>query len=159
MRRYAGMTLVITLSAGFTTVPATTSSLPRTDRLPVLEADSLLGVFEGRTPCGPIANGFTGFPSQGCEKIKWRLTLYRNPASKAPSSYLYQGTRTTHQGSWRAAADSDRRVYQLSPSGAGEKLSLLSIEDKVLLLLNRDGGVLAGDASWSYALNRVEQKD
>jgi hypothetical protein len=66
--------------------------------LVIASPDSVFGVFEGRTPCGTIATAFTGFPSQNCEKIKWRLTLYRNPMTGAPSSYRYEGTRTSHTG-------------------------------------------------------------
>ena len=32
-------------------------------------SDSVVGVFEGRTPCSAIALDFTGFPSSGCAKI------------------------------------------------------------------------------------------
>ena len=117
-------------------------------------------VFEGRTPCGVIATTFTGFPSQNCEKIKWRLTLFRHAGTGAPTTYRYQGTRTSHQGRWRVAsgpaAQASRTVYQLTPNEVGPALSLLSVEDRVLLLLDSDGRVLVGDASWSYALNRVD---
>jgi hypothetical protein len=37
-------------------------------------------------------------------------------------------------------------------------LSLLSVDDKVLLLLDTEFRVLAGDASWSYVLNRTDRK-
>ena len=128
---------------------------------PPQTADSVLGVFEGRTPCGTIANDFTGFPSLTCEKIKWRLTLYRSPGAAAPSTYLYEGTRTTRRGHWRVALGGGpgkrRTVYHLTPVGAGGPLSLYSVDDKVLILLDRDGQVLVGDASWSYVLNRVSR--
>jgi hypothetical protein len=153
-----------TIAAGFVVVPTSTGRSANAVRAPsrpeVAQADSLFGVFEGRTPCGRIATEFTGFPAQNCEKIKWRLTLYRNQATGSPSSYRYHGTRTTRQGYWRVAtsggAQRARTVYHLTPAGPGGALSLLSIDDKVLLLLEPDGEVLVGDASWSYALNRVD---
>lgn len=119
--------------------------------------DSIFGVFEGRTPCGDIANEFTQFPAQGCEKIKWELTLYRNPATRQPTTYLYQGTRSTRQGAWKIEQDSgpERRVlYHLQYGSPARVLSVLSVEGNVLLLLDRNLRVLVGDASWSYALNR-----
>jgi hypothetical protein len=119
--------------------------------------DSLLGVFEGRTPCGNIANEFTGFPADGCEKIKWRLTLYRNPATGQPTTYLYQGTRSTRQGAWRieqTAGAEPRVLYHLEYGNPRKVLSMLSVEGNVLLLLDRNLRVLVGDASWSYVLNR-----
>jgi hypothetical protein len=123
----------------------------------ITPADSLLGVFEGRTPCGRIATEFTGFPSANCEKIKWRLTLYRDPATGNPTSYRYEGTRTTRLGRWRMVSERGRIVYHLTPSGPGAPLTLLSVDDRVLLLLDSTGQVLVGDASWSYALNRVDR--
>ena len=124
-------------------------------------SDSLVGVFEGRTPCGPIATEFTGFPAQNCEKIKWRLTLYRDPATGQPTAYVFDGTRTTRRGRWRieggTGSERSHAVYHLSYEGVGRGLSLLSIDENVLLLLDRDLKVLVGDASWSYALNRVSR--
>lgn len=119
--------------------------------------DSVFGVFDGRTPCGDVANEFTEFPAQGCEKVKWRLTLVRNPATGQPTTYLYQGTRTTRRGTWRIeqGAGPERRVlYHLEYGSPAKVLSLLSVEGNVLLLLDRNRRVLVGDASWSYALNR-----
>lgn len=119
--------------------------------------DSLVGIFEGRTPCGMIANDFTGFPVQGCEKIKWRLTLSRDPSTGHPTTYQYQGTRSTRQGVWNIERDAgpERRVlYHLEYGPPAKILSLLSVDGNVLLLLDRNLRVLVGDASWSYALNR-----
>lgn len=138
--------------------PTATAAPDRTsDEGSVPSVDSLLGVFEGRTPCGDIANEFTGFPAQGCEKIKWRLTLYRNPATGRATTYLYEGTRSTRRGSWRIEHDAgpERRVlYHLEYGTPAKLLSVLSVEANVLLLLDRNLRVLVGDASWSYALKR-----
>jgi hypothetical protein len=126
-----------------------------------VSSDSLMGVFEGRTPCGQIAVAFTGFPSQNCEKIKWQLTLYRDASSGRPTTFLYEGTRTTRRGTWTtrrgSASDPNARVYQLAPASSGEPLFLLSVEDNVLLLLDPQLRVMVGDASWSYALNRTDR--
>ena len=120
-------------------------------------ADSSAAVFEGRTPCGATATEFTGFPAENCEKIKWRLTLYRR-ADGTPTTYVFKGTRSTRQGPWKLErADSNRIVYSLFDSGR-KVLSLLSVDDRVLLLLDRDLKVLIGDASWSYALNRTDAR-
>jgi hypothetical protein len=165
MPRTAPLVIVIAIiAASLALALKSTASEPW--RLPVLlgqitPADSLLGVFEGRTPCGRIATEFTGFPTANCEKIKWRLTLYRDGTTGSPTSYRYEGTRTTRQGRWRKAdgerSGRGRVVYHLTPSGPGGPLSVLSIDDRVLLLLDATGQVLVGDASWSYALNRVDR--
>ena len=125
-------------------------------------SDSLMGVFEGRTPCGQVAVAFTGFPSQNCEKIKWQLTLYRDSSSGRPTTFLYEGTRTTRRGPWTtrrgSASDPNARVFQLAPVSTGEPLFLLSVEDDVLLLLDSQLSVMVGDASWSYVLNRTDHQ-
>jgi hypothetical protein len=126
--------------------------------LVVASPDSVFGVFEGRTPCGPAATEFTGFPALNCEKIKWRLTLYRDPATNRPTSFAFQGTRASRQGRWRiettSGAGPNRVVYRLT-YGSGGNLSLLSVDERVLLLLDRDGRVLVGDPTGSYTLSRV----
>ena len=146
------------LPGGFRASTSTASGMLSAPGL-VSPKDSLFGVFEGRTPCGPIATGFTGFPAQNCEKIKWRLTLYRDAAARRPTTWIYDGTRTTRRGRWEIAtvpgADGSRAIYHLNAEGAGRVLSFLSIDENVLLLLDRELKVVVGDASWSYALNRV----
>ena len=128
--------------------------------------DSLVGVFEGRTACGVIATEFTGFPAENCEKIKWRVTLYRDPATGNPTTYAFlalpvpfKGTRATWQGEWRIerviGTDGKRVLYHLDNGGSRRVLSLLAVDDNVLLFLDRELKVLVGDASWSYVLNRT----
>lgn len=120
---------------------------------------SVLGVFEGRTPCGRVAVEFTGFPAANCEKIKWEITLLVDDESRRPSGYVYRGTRTSRQGAWSivrgAAGDPDAVVYRLA-YGAGAALSLLRADDNVLLILNPDLTLAVGDASWSYTLSRTD---
>lgn len=137
---------------------------PRLDQseihLSTAVADSaVLGVFEGRTPCGPVAVEFTGFPATNCEKIKWELTLFVERESRRPSGFRYRGTRTSRRGDWSivhgTASDRDAVVYRLSDAGY-TVLSLLRADENVLLILNPDLTVAVGDASWSYALNRTE---
>src|SRR5688572_3122146 len=65
--------------------------------------DSVLGVFEGRTPCSALAAEFTGFPLQNCEKIKWELALHHDARSGRPTTYEFKGTRATRRGTWSTA--------------------------------------------------------
>ncbi len=121
----------------------------------------VVGVFEGRTPCGAIATEFTGFPAQNCEKIKWQLTLYRASSSGRPSTYVFRGTRATSRGTWivtrGAAGDPDGIVYRLDPEARGPSISFLKADDNILLLLDRELRLMVGDASWSYTLNRTDR--
>ena len=139
---------------------------PQIGEPPRASLDSLLGVFEGRTPCGVIVTEFTGFPARNCEKIKWRVTLYVDPASGNPTTYgflalpvPFKGTRAQWRGKWKiergTGADRNRVLYHLDNGGAAQVLSLLAVDGNVLLFLDRKQKVLVGDASWSYVLNRI----
>jgi hypothetical protein len=124
-------------------------------------ADSTrVGVFEGRTPCAPLATQFTGFPAEGCEKIKWEITLYRDAATGEPRSYRYRGTRTSHNGTWSvtrgSASNASATVYELQyDSGV---LLLLAADENVLLLMDSNRNLMVGDASWSYTFNRTDRR-
>jgi hypothetical protein len=147
--------VVAVLSASATARKAESSTMTVSDSVAV-------AVYEGRTPCGRIANEFTGFPSQNCEKVKWQLTFYRDVQSGRPRAFLYEGTRTSRRGTWSVQRgtpfDADAQVYRLTPQSGGKVISLLSIDEKVLLLLDETMNVLPGDASWSYAFNRTDRK-
>jgi hypothetical protein len=118
-------------------------------------------VFEGRTPCGAVAVEFTGFPTQNCEKIKWRLTLERDPRSGRPTTYIYEGTRTRREGTWTivrgTAIDRDAVVYRLTYEGGAGSVAFLKAGDHLLLLLDRNLRLMVGDASWSYTLSRTDR--
>ena len=139
---------------------------PQIGKPPRASLDSLVGVFEGRTPCGAIATEFTGFPAENCEKIKWRVTLYVDPTSGNPTTYAFlalpvpcKGTRAQWRGKWRiergAGTDRNRVLDHLDNGGPPQVLSLLAVDGNVLLFLDREQKVLVGDASWSYVLNRI----
>src|SRR6185503_9450065 len=68
---------------------------------PQPEGSTVLGVFEGRTPCDEVVFEFTGIPPHaGCMKVKWQLTLYQDQDTGAPSTYLFRGTGTIKTGTW-----------------------------------------------------------
>jgi len=163
-------------------VAATVASVPQIGEPSGTRPDSVAGVFEGRTPCGTIAADFTGFPIANCEKVKWRITLHRDPSTRKATTYSFKGTRATRQGTWRIERGGggdrqrviyhldysgpphrrtdldvrDRDIYHVADGGPPKMLSLLAVDENVLLLLDRELNVLVGDASWSYALNRID---
>ena len=60
---------------------------------PMPEGSSVLGVFEGRTPCDKVVFEFTGIPPhEGCFKVKWQLTLYQDQI-QALQHLSFQGYR------------------------------------------------------------------
>ena len=138
------------------TEPAHARTQTRAAHLP----DSVLGVFEGRTPCSALAAEFTGFPLPNCEKIKWELALHHDPRSGRPTTFEYRGTRATRRGTWSIVqgAPSDRRavIYRLRYD-PGKTLALLRVDANILLILDHDLTPLVGDASWSYTLSRTDK--
>jgi hypothetical protein len=139
---------------------------------------AILGVFEGRTPCGAVALEFTGFPAEDCENrgvarqglesrfqeggpIKWRLTLYRGSDPTRSGTFSFKGTRATRQGTWTSirgiASDPNAVAYRLHPEGHHQPISFLKADENILLLLDRDLRLMVGDASWSYTLSRTDR--
>ena len=122
--------------------------------------DSLVGIFEGRTPCGELFVEFAGYQGPACEKMKWWLALYRNPQSGAPSSYEFDGTRVTRRGSWTitrgTVAQPDAVVYRLATDLPQAWIAFQRVDDNVLLLLDQELRLMVGDASWSYTLSRTK---
>jgi hypothetical protein len=128
---------------------------------PMPEGSSVFGVFDGRTPCHELVVEFTQFPSSpGCLKIKWRLTLYQDAATSAPSTYLYMGTSTYREGSWEIVhdmeGDPDASIYQLNLDDGQPPVSFLRVDENHLYLLDRDVNLLVGNELFSYTLSRVD---
>ena len=128
---------------------------------PMPPSSSVLGIFEGRTPCHDITFEFTKTaPYAECMKIKWRLTLYQDQAGE-PSTYLYRGTQTFREGTWTITrgikGDPDAVVYQLNIDNAQQPVSFLKTDDNTLFLLDRDMNLLVGDALFSYTLSRTDK--
>lgn len=126
----------------------------------IVVVDTIVGVFEGRTPCSKISNRFTGFPAQTCEKIKWELALFKSREDGEPTHYWYQGTRSEHRGRWtivRHETHPDRTVYRLTSNEGDNRLDLLPVDGVLLLILDPEGKALVGDASWSYTLSRTDR--
>jgi hypothetical protein len=94
-------------------------------------------------------------------KIKWRLTLYQDQTTGAPSTYLYMGTSTIREGAWTIVRgterDPDAVVYQLHLDNSQEPVSFLKADENHLFLLDRALNFLVGDALFSYTLSRTDK--
>jgi NlpE N-terminal domain len=147
-----------------------------TVNLPAPTGPSTPGVFVGSSPCAYISRSLLKIPETAdCELIKWHLTLYSDPSTLAPTTYelnyFYglpeQGTnglsrvrtKVERKGRWTAVrgtrTDPDAIVYRLDGDKPQESLSFLKLDDYLVHLLDRDGGLMVGSAGWSYTLNRV----
>jgi hypothetical protein len=126
---------------------------------------TVFAVFEGRTPCLDISRELKIAQSAACIKAKWRMTLYRNPETQAPTTYKVEGSlfrEGAREGTWSmtrgAATDEDATVYQLHPTPTQPALLLWKADDNVLFFLNQNREPMVGHADFSYTLNRVVAK-
>jgi len=126
---------------------------------------TVFAVFEGRTPCHGIARELNIPQHAGCIKSKWRVTLYQNPETSAPTTYKVEGSLFrdgAREGTWGmtrgATIDPNATVYQLSPTQNQSALLLLKGDENVLFFLNHKREPLVGHADFSYSLNRVGVK-
>jgi hypothetical protein len=129
---------------------------------PQPEGSTVLGVFEGRTPCDEVVFEFTGIPPhERCLKVKWQLTLYEDRDTGAPSIYLFRGTGTIRTGTWTilhgTKNDPDAVVYQLRTDDSLQITSFLSVGDDHLFLLDGELNPLVGNALFSYTLSRTDK--
>ena len=118
-------------------------------------------IFEGRTPCQDLAKAYNLHVSDDCFKLKWKLVLYRDPATFLPSKYTLDWTLDRSrriEGTWTATSGrgSNREavIYQLSPNGSTTSFSFLAGDRNVLFFLDKGGRLFAGDRNFSYTLNR-----
>jgi hypothetical protein len=119
-------------------------------------------VFDGRTPCQGIAQQLKVRVPRGCSKAKWRLTLYRDPATRAPTRYKVEGSLFTggaREGTWKIVRglgeDSDALVYRLDATATQPELLLLKGDENVLFILNEARDPRVGHAEFSYTLDRT----
>ena len=138
--------------------------------LPVASGANVYGVFEGRTPC-EIAKVVNITAPAGCFKLKWRLTLFQDPKTKAPASYRLEGSlfpKGPREGAltplsgtpFDAAAqvvrlelpDADRAGYVRGKSA--EPIHLMRGDENVLFFLDNGGKLGLGNRDFNYVLNR-----
>jgi hypothetical protein len=129
--------------------------------VPLATGPTVFAVYEGRSPCHGIARELKLPQHAGCHKVKWRVTLYQNPDTSAPTTYKIEGTlfrREPREGTWSitrsASTDPNATVYQLNAKGE-PPLLLLKANENILFFLDQNRAPLVGNADFSYTLNRV----
>jgi hypothetical protein len=122
---------------------------------------NVFGVFEGRTPCQGIARELKKKVDPASAKVKWRVTLYQNPQTQAPTTYKTEGSlhrRSPRQGNWTMTRgthkDPNATVYRLAPTESEPAMLLLKGDDNVLFFLDQNQNPLIGHCEFSYTLNR-----
>jgi hypothetical protein len=122
---------------------------------PLASGEDVFGVFEGRTPRG-IAREMK-IDTEDRMKAKWRVTLYQDPKTKAPTTYKIEGSlyrKGAREGTWSVVRDKGAVVYHLAKTKTEGDYFLLKGDDNVLFFLGQDRKPLVGHADFSYTLNR-----
>lgn len=128
---------------------------------PLASGPTVFAVFEGRTPCHGIARELKSSVHGGCNKVKWRVTLYQDPETRMPTTYKVEGTlhrRAAREGNWSITRgmprDPNAVVYQLAPTATEPAILLLKGDDNVLFFLDQNRAPMVGHCDFSYTLNR-----
>lgn len=116
--------------------------------------------FEGRTPCMDLANQYNIEVPGDCIKLKWLLTLYRDPRTLEPTTYLLK--RSHHRqseisGKWSVRAsvgNTDKMIIELAANKNERPISILVGDENVLFFLDTQGKLMTGNGDFSYTLNR-----
>lgn len=124
-------------------------------------------VFYGRSPCREVAKDMNKAVASDCFKLKWLLTLRRDPKTLAPTTYQLKGTlyraenpdrEFPREGKWKVTrgtkSNPNAVVYQLDAAGTDGPISLLKADPNVLFFVGKDGNLLIGNEDFSYTLNR-----
>lgn len=131
---------------------------------------TVYGVFEGTTPCD-IAHALNVDVPADCGKVRWRVTLYQDATTRAPTRYLLEsalsrsgpreGTITLLDGT---PFDPLAKVFKLDVPPALDNVSavgpapaplyLLRGDENVLVFLDGTGKLNLGNRYYNYVLNR-----
>jgi hypothetical protein len=120
----------------------------------------IFGVFRGRTPCQELAELLNTPASDACNKVKCRLFLYQDPATKLPTTYEWFG-KTKSTGKWTITkgtkADPTATVFRLEMADLKAQLNFLQVDENVIYVMDRNEIPLTGNLHFSYTLNRISR--
>jgi len=124
--------------------------------------NTLFGRFGGRTPCTSLVRALHITLNDGCQRLKWRVTLLQNPSTREPTRYKVEGSlhHPAREGAWRivrgTAVDRDAVVYQLDGTATEGPMLLWKADDNVLFLLDERKQPLVGTIDFAYTLSRSQ---
>ena len=117
--------------------------------------DPVTMIFSGRTPCAEITRELNIAFGEECFKLKWKLTLHRDPQTGTPSTFLLQRTFRRSEpleGNWEIVKNAGSVIYRLAAND-GSKMSFLRMDDS-LFFLDKAGRLLKGNGDFGYTLDR-----
>jgi len=143
--------------------PITNRPAKNTATVPIPTGATVLGVFDGRSPCQDIARELNVETIPECIKIKWRLTLFQDSITQAPTEYKLEGfvyRNPPRKGKWRIVqgtkANPKAVVIQLDPDSPTKNIFLLKADQHVLFFLDKERRLMVGNENFSYTLYRTE---
>jgi hypothetical protein len=129
---------------------------------PKVTDNTLFGMFGGRTPCTSLVRALHITLNDGCQRIKWRVTLLQNASTHEPTRYKIEGSlhHPEREGTWRivrgTADDRDAVVYELDGNGKEAPMLLWRADENVLFLLDEHRSPLVGTVDFAYTLSRTQ---
>lgn len=122
------------------------------------------GVFGGRSPCAGLARELKLPDADGCVRVKWRVTLLKDPRTNQPTTYKVEGSLNHARawtGTWRIVRGApefpDASVYQLDGDASRGPILLLSANDNLVMFLNQPRHLLPGTPDFSDTLTRSDR--
>jgi hypothetical protein len=150
----------------------------RTNSADAQTADTVMGVFQGITPCSGTDRPLPQIPvGANCEQMIWDMTFYQNTETGEPATYQLHatyglsqpnttgltggGTPINLEGDWRIvegiAEDAAAIVYELNPDRPESTLYFVKLDDNLLHVLSSEKRLMVGNGGWSYTLNRTDK--
>lgn len=142
------------------------------------QTPSIFGSFVGSSPCGNVIHPLLKMSANvACDFTKWKLTLYQDSTTKAPttfqlscqygvsqpntSGFIGGGTSVEATGKWAIIKGSKTNpaavVYQLNPDKPEISLSFVKMDENVIHLLYSDKSLMIGNSGYSYTFNKAKQ--
>lgn len=119
-------------------------------------------VFTGRTPCVEFKRADLE-AAPDCLKLKWKLTLERDPVKGTPTRYKLESTVSRLKpvvGTWTfddgTRASPKALLIELDGADAAKWLAFFVADDKVIYLLADGAAPGIGNDDFGYALTRME---
>ena len=122
--------------------PVANAGIPAKGFSPAIASRSPSTIFDGRTPCSGLGPIVSARSEGSCLKIKWRVTLDRDPSTLQPTTFSITGVIPDRskviRGTWSEAKapNSDAIVLKLVPAYGTPGVTLMRADDNILFFLD-----------------------
>ena len=92
----------------------------------------MFGEFVGSTPCGEPFGKLFDIPADANPPVRWSLTLYQDPKTKAPTTYKVENSflrDMRREGTWSVDRHDGAVVYDLAATKTEADLYLRKGDD------------------------------